>query len=256
MRTTYAPARAVPPATVSTRRRRSLHRGALRFHRDVCADGRRYHRVLLVALTMRDLDPEIARGSMRELMHSYRKVAGDRRYFWWPEFQKRGALHYHAVLVDPPFAQARDARRWFDRHWPHADINTWVDWRSAAWFRHDRANYVLKDIRKVHGKRYEQEYDRMPPKWRTFSTHRLTYSAEEHAPHEDRAYVVFERAGDQLARQAPLSVLVVALDHHEPAEGGCRLVRDDRLRRRRRTLRAPPRRGKVGSVLNHTAGSA
>lgn len=226
LRTDLRPPRKVDPQTSSQRRRRSLHRGALRFVRDVCADGRQYHRVLLFALTVAGLEPEPTQGAIRDCFQQLRVHHPGLRYLWWAEFQKRGALHYHGMLVDPPFAFERDARSWFDNHWPHAQIQTWVEWRSAAWFRSSAGAYALKDIRKVGGKVYEQQYDRMPASWKTFACHRLTFAAEEHALHENRVYIGW----DERTRE----VQIEAIDEHVAAEEGCAL-RDRRRRPGRRT---------------------
>src|SRR5215467_15371865 len=57
--------------TNSARRRRSLHTRALRWVRDTCAGSHRAHRVLLVALTMKDRDPELARGAIE---HTFKQL--------------------------------------------------------------------------------------------------------------------------------------------------------------------------------------
>src|SRR5258708_32919005 len=52
MRDVLTPARPLPEPTRTSRRRTRLHRGARRFWHDVNSDGRRYHQVLLFALTV------------------------------------------------------------------------------------------------------------------------------------------------------------------------------------------------------------
>lgn len=335
--------------TNSARRRRRLHDGALRFVRDVCADGRPFHRVLLVALTMRDEQPELARGAIQRLFEELKdlrapgaprrsdglarlkgkpssperqdlvgQLVGDRRellehvsprlgslagaevdqvrvgterqvaearipvpqirsqplsapsvraprkpstsnshaailkdkstngqdsrlrYFWWPEFQLRGALHYHAIIVDPPFEHSRDARHWFDAHWRTADgerlagIQTWLDWKAADWFRRSAGNYVLKDVRKVAGKHYEQDYTRMPRGWRTFRSHQLTFEVREHQEHENKNWTICVARPDAPWHERQADIFVYRRDIHVPARDGCRLYR-----RRRRGRAAP-----------------
>jgi hypothetical protein len=153
------------------------------------------------------------------------------RYMWWPEFQKRGALHYHCVLVDPPFAHERDARHWFDAHWTSpsgdrlADIQTWVEFRSFDWFRRAGGDYVLKDVRKLAGKRYEQDYTRMPKGWRTCSSSRLEFETAEHQEHESKAYTVCTAAPEAPFHTRQLETWVYRVDQHVPARCGCLLRR-------------------------------
>lgn len=358
--------------SLSARRRRQLHRGATRFHRDVCNDPRPFHRVLVAALTVRELEPDVASGAMQRLMealkteherawrharapgrgtsevrdreldadfgnrtevqrgrmraatraraasqpavpahdgrlargpvrgadvfpgdagrahaaygvedrlvkhtlqreetaqvlrvlvpesrrgaaqdpleegHVVERVnraagpAGQRRfhgksslpclrYLWWAEFQKRGAIHYHLVLVDPPFGLEREARAWFDAHWtdaqgrPLAGIQTWCEWKSAAWFKGHAADYVLKDVGKGVRKGYEQVYDGMPKGWRTFRSHQLVWPAKIHALHETKAHAACLRDHVHTRRGCFDSLWLYRVDIHVPARGGCHL---------------------------------
>lgn len=238
------------PRKTATRRRR-LHRGAKRFWHDVQCDGRRFHRVLLFAVTSTELDTDPLRGAVEYLHQQLRQVCPGLRYFWWPEFQRRGALHYHGILLDPPWTDYPPARKWLSKHWPHAQIQTWIKFKSAAWFRDNEADYVLKEVGKGHRKGYEQWYEEMPNGWRTFSNHRLTFTPEEHAQHESRGYTRILEDGTQQ---------LVAVDEHVSAIGGCRLVADRVLRRRRRTLRPPRRRsapkGRAAAADNRIDGNS
>jgi hypothetical protein len=153
------------------------------------------------------------------------------RYFWWAEFQKRGALHYHAILVDPPFARERDARHWFDKHWaaalPPREHRTQCDvqFRGADWFRKKGGDYVLKDLRKLGGKTYEQDYSRMPRGWRTFRSHQLAFTAAEHQEHESKAWTVCTAAPDRPWHERQHDIWIYRIDVHVPASCGCRLYR-------------------------------
>jgi len=161
------------------------------------------------------------------------------RAFWWAEFQKRGALHYHAIVVDVPFETLREARHWFDAHWVDADgnqlagIQTYVEWRSAAWFKQSAGNYVLKDVRKISGKRYEQDYERMPRGWRTFRSHQLAFVAAEHKEHDHQAHTACLAPPEANWYERSQWIYVYRFDHHVPAAGGCRLTR-------RRQRKRPP----------------
>ena len=182
---------------------------------------------------------------------------GRLRYFWWPEFQKRGALHYHAVLVNPPFEHERDARHWFDSHWRGLDgqdlagIHTWVEWRSGDWFKTHAGDYVLKDVRKVAGKWYEQEYDRMPKGWRTCSSSQLVFSVREHQLHENRAWTMCTSSVGASWHARRLEIWVERVDWHIPARAGCRLFERKRYARRGITPHVVDTHGR-----GHLAGAA
>lgn len=177
------------------------------------------------------------------------------RYLWWAEFQKRGALHYHAVIVDAPFADLAAARHWFDAHWRAADgaqlaeIQTWVTWKSAAWFKSAGGDYVLKDVRKLNGKRYEQDYSRMPRGWRTFRHHQLTFVAAEHKQHEHQVQTVCTAAPDSGWGERRLEIWIYRRDTHVPAHDGCRLYQ-----RRSRRGRQPVVSQNVKSSTGPAAG--
>jgi hypothetical protein len=232
------------------------------------------HRVLLFALTVDVEDPEVARGAIERTMHElgdwYAAAGGPTRgkqggrsatgcatervvpmrRFWWAEFQKRGAIHYHGILVDPPFEFERDARRWFDTHWrsangdPLAKIQTWVEYHSFDWFRRRGGDYILKDVRKLNGKQYEQDYTRMPKGWRTCSSHRLTFTAEEHQEHESKAFTVCTARPEAPWYERQRDVWVYRVDHHVPGRCGCPLLRP------RRSLRGQGHNGRAGRSVS------
>ncbi len=170
------------------------------------------------------------------------------RVFWWAEFQKRGAIHYHGIVVDAPFANLADARRWFTAHWRSSDggelaqIQAWVDFMSADWFRRAGGDYILKDVRKLNGKRYEQDYTLMPAGWRTFSSNQLAFAAAEHQEHEDKHEVQYLPAVATKDSLAPAEVLVIARHQHVPAEGGCRLFQRRQRRRSNRKFLSSQRK--------------
>lgn len=162
------------------------------------------------------------------------------RYFWWAEFQKRGALHYHAMIVDAPFSGVGEARQWFTRAWRDggvghlSKIQPHVDIRSAAWFRDNGADYVMKDAHKGHRKGYQQDYSKMPRGWRTFRCHQLAFSAAEHARHEDKAWTVCVAANDRPWHERQHEIYVFRVDHHVPGPAGHQLTQ----RRSRKTVLA------------------
>lgn len=128
--------------TPGDRRRKRLRTGIDRWHLSVCASKRPVKRVLLGALTFRDPDVSRARGSIQQFWKHYRRLNPNGRYFSWAELQLRGALHYHFMMIDPPWKLERQARAWIQAHWPHAGIQPSVQWRDATWFRKAAGRYV------------------------------------------------------------------------------------------------------------------
>lgn len=188
------------------RRRRSLRRGIDRWHTDVCARARDKVRVLLLALTFQDPQPIAAQGAIRAFWQAYRKEFGKRPYFSWAELQKRGAVHYHAIFVCPPWRRDRDVRAWVKAHWPHGTLQPTPLWRDDRWFRQAAGRYVkqyAKEPRKdprLHrngtssldvtvrtpedldagpgldelDKSYQQDYELLPREIRTWECSRLS----------------------------------------------------------------------------------
>jgi hypothetical protein len=166
------------------------------------------------------------------------------RYFWWAEFQKRGAIHYHMILVDSPFRDEPEAKRWLTSHWTDAqgnklaDIQAWTQYRSADWFKRAGGDYILKDVRKLNGKRYEQEYTRMPRGWRTFRCHQLTFTAREHQEHESKAHTVCVAPAEAPWHEKIEQIYVDRVDRHVPHPDGCRLTQR-KVRQKKATVRRP-----------------
>ena len=129
-------------ATKGDWRRKRLRQGIDRWHLSITASRNRAKRVLLVTLTCRDPEPIAARGAILRFWKAYRSMCPGGRYFSWAELQVRGALHYHAMIVNPPWRLERQARKWIQSHWPHADIQPKVEWKDAAWFTKRGGVYV------------------------------------------------------------------------------------------------------------------
>jgi len=130
------------PSTRGQRRRRSLRRGIDCWHVDTLARVRTRRRVALIALTVEDPEPLAARGAIRAFWQDFRREFGNRLYFSWAELQYRGAVHYHAILVDPPWALRRHAVPWIMAHWPLASIQPSVEFRDWLWFADKGGAYV------------------------------------------------------------------------------------------------------------------
>jgi hypothetical protein len=144
------------------------------------------------------------------------------------------------MLVDPPWATEGEARRWLTDHWrkqlPPGVFRAQpaVELKSARWFREHGGDYALKDVRKLNGKTYQQDYTRMPRGWRTFRCHQLAFTAAEHQEHETKAWTTCTAAPDQPWYVKVSQIWIYRVDHHVPGIGGCRLYR-----RRQRVPRPP-----------------
>jgi len=102
---------------------------------------------LMLTLTFRDGSREQALGAIRRFLKAFRKVYGRFKVFWWAELQRRGAVHYHVLVVDAPFIPDRGLASL----WPHGYV-------AARWFDGHRGfSYALKYARKLR-KAYQQDY--------------------------------------------------------------------------------------------------
>ena len=65
------------------------------------------------------------------------------RYIAIPEFQKRGAIHFHCIFFSVPFIPVKD----IEALWGHGSYNQGVDWQIA---KHIQAtgSYLIKYLRK------------------------------------------------------------------------------------------------------------
>lgn len=213
------------PLELAERRRRRLNKGIDRWLRDCLNDvGERMPRVQLVALTTRSLDATTAEGAVRALYQQLRAIAGPGwRYFWWAEFQQRGAIHFHAIWLDSPFRTNAAARAWLRAHWRHAAIWPDVRRRSWEWFGEKAGAYVGAYAKKEGRKRYQQSFELMPKGWHVFASTRLSWSVAAHQEHEHRAHTVNTAPPFAPWYQRVGQTWVYAVEYHRPAPGGCRL---------------------------------
>lgn len=232
----------------AARRRHKLCRGIDRWCTAMLADGLASGRVLLLTLTFADADPNAARGTIRTFWHHYRQTFGKRPYFSWAELQFRGAVHYHAILLRPPWKTRGDSARWISRYWPHASITPSLEWRPRSWFVEKGANYVKKyarapeksprpraaaadhsvDLSAAHlkdaaalehqvDKSYQQAYEDLPREIRTFQHSVLPWLMSDVDLHRSRHIVGFTSSArigsDEWLRSA---VLMQKLHHRWP----------------------------------------
>jgi hypothetical protein len=166
-----------------------LRRGIDRWHADTRACVR-VRRVLRIALTVTASEPEAAIGAIRALWNAFRTQYGKVPYFSWIELQRRGAVHYHALIVNPPWHLEREARYWLQRHWQLAQIQPDVHTEMPAWFADQAGGYVKAYAKKRGNKAYQQEYENLPRELRTFESNRLEHQVAELDEHLDKFEVV------------------------------------------------------------------
>ena len=184
------------------RRRRSLRKGIARWYADTFARVRARPRVALIALTFTDPDPASARGAIRAFWQAFRHAYGYRPYFSWAELQVRGAVHYHALVVNPPWRLERHARAFFREHWPHSAMQPDYQLRDYDWFVRDQGRYARKYAKKPAGeperapgtpyrdKSYQQRYEELPREIRTWECSRLGARVADIDRHRDRCVLV------------------------------------------------------------------
>jgi hypothetical protein len=247
------------------RRRARLRKGIDRWHLSVTRSARQPKRCMTLALTFASADPMAARGAIMTFWDSYRKAFAGARYFSWAEFQRRGALHYHAIVLDPPWLLRGQAVRWITRHWPHASITPNLEFRSRSWLLDAAGRYVKAYAKKprkhdggqqqqrrpntLYGKEYQQAYDEMPREIRTFESNQLEHLVAELDLHLDRLEVV-----NIAPPGAPWHVRVEsfwAFDRieHVPAAGGCRIPTRHKKKRRRQTQQSGAASGGSGGSI-------
>jgi hypothetical protein len=234
----------VKQADRAERRRRSLRKGIGRWHQDVMTHGRDRGEVLLIGLSVADSDPMSARGEIRRFWSDFRVEFGLTPYFSWAELQKRGATHYHAIIVNPPWRRVREWRHWLQEHWPLAAVQPSIEKRDMAWFRARGGQYVRKYAsekwtphqanrdprvngaaeRPLADKSYQQEYEALPREIRTWECNRLAHRVAELDEHRDKIELVCT------APWAPLHVrltsfwILARIRHVIPPRGCCTLA--------------------------------
>lgn len=235
--------------TAAARRARRLRRGIDRWWQDTSLSCPRLRNVALIALTCRSADPEEAAGEIERFWHFVRRTWPQLRYFWWLEFQSRGAPHYHALVVDPPWRNPAAFYRWSNRHWATPFTQRKYETRDRSWWSRNQGDYVKKYAKKDVGGsasgRSQQDYSQAPRCLRTFSSSVKDRSGELLDAHRDRLLM------ENLAptwwswwRRLPYWRAMQKL-HHHPAPAGCSLG----LIRRPRGTGAPRGRPKRSTAV-------
>lgn len=218
MRTVEGDTRYVSPThTKGALRRRRMARGARCWALDVKLCAVRPRRIARLTLTLRDREPLAAQHLAREFWHKVRQRWLGTQYFCWLELQRDGAVHYHALWLDPPHRRKVDLLRWVDRAWGAG--RTQVRFDGQLQNLAGALDYALGYAKKMGRKRYQQLYDQVPPQLRTFMTNRLEIPPSELKKHLDRSeYVYIGRASEADLQELGLASLHKG--HPESTRGG------------------------------------
>lgn len=231
--------------TSGDRRRARLRRGIDRWHQSVCADGRGVRRVAIVTLTIAKPEPLAAQGAIMEFWHSARVAFPGLRYFSWAELQRRGAVHYHAIWLNPVWRTRGQAVRWIRAHWRHAGITPHVEFKERSWFVDRGRKYVtayakksppLRTASRSGSKGYQQDYDQMPREIRTFQHQVLAHYVADLDAHRTRGVVDY--LGPLMARwyERIEHYWIIYVDRHLDGDGPCKIpFRHTRKRPRQST---------------------
>jgi len=176
-----------------------------------------------------------ARGLIRSFWQAFRKAHGGRPYFSWAELQRRGAVHYHALVVNPPWKTAAHFYRWSNKAWGPGWQQRRYEVRDGAWFYRRAGRYVKAYAKESSEKAYQQSYDELPREIRTFENNRLGFLAAQLDAHRD-GYVLENLApfNSTFSRRL-LNWWLMQRLHHVEGAGGCSL----RLEQRRSPRIAP-----------------
>jgi len=222
-------------------RRRRLKRGVARWNldRQLCAEPTR--RVATVTLTVRSDEPEAAIGRVYRFLARVRRQWLGTRYFCWLELQRRGAVHYHLVWLNPPSLGRVDLIAWVQRAW--GSDRTQVRFKDVRDGLQSELDYVMGYAKKMGRKSYQQRYDEVPRELRTFMSQRLEIPPKELDGHMSRDEYLYVPEATYRGERVPEHLEVVGhVDHVVPPGGRCSAL-DKRRLRSLPAARAPGRSG-------------
>lgn len=224
-----SPRQPVPSNSKGAQRRRRLARGVATWERDRSLCAERVHRVAQLTLTIADPDPRAAIGRVYRFWRKVRQKWLGTRYFCWLELQRRGAVHYHCVWLNPPPVWRTNLVRWVQAAW--GDDRTQVRFKQARTGLQDELNYVLKYTDKMKRKSYQQRYDQVPRELRTFMTQRTEIPVPVLEEHCDKdIYGYSPGYTDHGSYIEPSIYLHSRREHVVPRGGHCSALDKRRLR--------------------------
>jgi hypothetical protein len=137
----------------------------------------------VLTLTVKEADPAAAIGRVYKFWAKVRQRWLGTRYFCWLELQRRGAVHYHCVWLNPPPVWRANLVAWVDHAWGGG--RTQVRFPQAREGLRHELDYALKYADKMKHKAYQQRYDEVPRELRTFMSQRLEIPGKKLDEHRD-----------------------------------------------------------------------
>jgi hypothetical protein len=129
--------------------------------------------------------PDIAKQHLRALLERFRRAWPEMSAIWKMEFQERGAVHFHLLLINAPFIPWVKLRMWWtliindyvDQWYPRVEIQQCKSKKHAGW-------YVSKYIGKTVGAQEQSSdyfitmpYPHAGRFWGVFNRPKLPYAA-------------------------------------------------------------------------------
>lgn len=231
------------------RRRLSLRRGIDTWMTALSASDIDVQGAFTGLLTFQSGDPAVWRNAIRQWWWEFREAYGTRPYFSWAELTARGRVHYHFIVINPPWKNHAHYVRYRRRHWLHGPWIPDDKFRTADWVFRSGGKYVRKYARApnkfrpagappvIRGdehqvdKSYQQDYNHMPREIRTYQHSLLPWPVDVVRQHMDRAECISTEEPWASWELRSRSWYVVAVDHHTP-EAGCRTLAHTRRRPR------------------------
>ncbi len=208
----------------TAQRRRRLARGVARWLQEQDLRHVRVYRVAQLTLTMADPDPAAARRLATDFWRRVHNTFGETRYFCWLEVQRRGAVHYHAIWINPPKQWHSDLVRWVSGAWDGGRTQV----RFAGKPPGSRLNmeYVTGYVKKHGPKDYQQQYEDLPSSLRTFMSQRLRIPAVLLDAHRDAPIVRYVAAGVYCGEEQPAHLLILGERRHVLRSTECSALRE------------------------------
>jgi len=145
-----------------------------------------------VTLTLASGADDAGYGRVREFWRRVRQRWLGTRYFCWLELQRSGRVHYTCIWLNPPNVRRVNLLAWVDHAWGAG--RTQVRFSDGRRGLEYQLRYAEKYAEKMKAKAYQQRYDLVSPKLRTFMSQRLEIPPKVLAQHRERDLYEFRGA--------------------------------------------------------------
>jgi hypothetical protein len=161
-----------------------LHKGIDRWALAMRWQGRVGRATHLFTLTCARDENEALWGEWQRVMHALKQRWPKLRFFAWLELTRRGRIHYHALCINVPYLRRGTPAQVIERLWGHGHVDQQV--RQGSGSLDSMVAYVRGYVKKQGAKKYQQDYEDVPPGMRAFNTSFKRYSATLLDQHLDR----------------------------------------------------------------------